>query len=176
MPEVVVRAEEEFGGFLFEDFEGGGEGVVGGFGEEEGDVLGHEDVAVEVEAVGSAGVFEDLLDGVFGFGGGEVGEAVKAAEGDEVEVAGLLEALVFGHGGRLEAVEVSVDDSLMTVVLLCTRHPLLAWLIGGDGSATHDPASYLVRPSFQLPFFLLPLNRSLLHARADQVNTVVLRR
>ncbi len=83
---------------------------MGGFGEEEGDVLGHEDVAVEVEAVGSAGVFEDLLDGVFGFGGGEVGEAVKAAEGDEVEVAGLLEAFeAVGHGASLGGVGMGGD-------------------------------------------------------------------
>lgn len=62
-------------------------------------VLGHEDVAVEVEKVGLAGVFEDLLDGVFGFGGGEVEAAVVAAEGDEVEVAGLLKAFqAVGHG------------------------------------------------------------------------------
>ena len=75
--------------------------MAGGWvGEEEVDVLGHEDVAVEVDAVGLAGLFEDLLDGVSGFGPGEVREAVVAAEGDEVEVAGLLEAYeAVGHGG-----------------------------------------------------------------------------
>ncbi len=65
-------------------------------------MLGHEDVAVEVEAVGGAEVFELVLDDVFGLGWGEEGEAVVAAEGNEVEVAGLLVALeAVGHVGRV---------------------------------------------------------------------------
>ncbi len=51
LPELVACAEEEFRGLLFEDFEGGGEVVVGGFGEEEVDVFGHEDVAVDLYVV-----------------------------------------------------------------------------------------------------------------------------
>lgn len=49
------------------------------------DVFGHEDVGVDIELVGYAGLFEDLFDGLFGVVGGEVGEAVEAAEGDEVD-------------------------------------------------------------------------------------------
>ena len=92
-PEVRVVADEVLGGFLFEDFEGGAKWVVEGFGEEEVDVLGHEDVAVEVEGVGLAEVFEVLLDYGLCVRGGEEGEAVVAAEGDEVELVGLLVAL-----------------------------------------------------------------------------------
>ena len=92
--------------------------MVGGFGEEEVDVLGHEDIGVEVEAVGLTGLFEDLFDEVFGFGGGEEREAVVAAEGDEVEVAGLVVALeAGGHGGSLGGVDLSVDGPLMAVRL-----------------------------------------------------------
>ena len=42
---------------------------------------------------------EDGKKGVFGFGGGEEGEAVVTAEGEEVEVAGGLTTLqAWGHG------------------------------------------------------------------------------
>ena len=51
---------------LFEDLEGGGEVVVGGFGEEEVDVLGHEDVAVDLYSVFFPGLFENLFDDLFG--------------------------------------------------------------------------------------------------------------
>lgn len=40
------------------------------------------------EALLSAGLFEDLLDGVFCCGGGEEGLTLGATEGDEVEVLG----------------------------------------------------------------------------------------
>ena len=42
---------------MFQDLKGGGEILFSGFAEEEMDVLGHEDVGVEVEAVGLAGLF-----------------------------------------------------------------------------------------------------------------------
>jgi hypothetical protein len=60
--------------------------VVFGFAEEEMKVFGHQDVGVEEEVVGGAGSFDDLLEGFFGFGGFEVGEAVVTTEGDEVEM------------------------------------------------------------------------------------------
>jgi hypothetical protein len=37
--------------------------------------------------VGDAGSFDDLFEDFFGFGSFEVGEAVVATEGDEVEMA-----------------------------------------------------------------------------------------
>ena len=61
----------------------------------------------------------DLFDQVLGMGGGdEEREAVVAAEGDEMELAGLLVALqACGHGGSLRAVDLSVDGPLMAVRL-----------------------------------------------------------
>ena len=61
-----------------------------GFGEEEMDVFGHDDVAEEVEVVFFAGGFEGVLEDRGGFGGSQVGVAVVTTEGDEVEVACLL--------------------------------------------------------------------------------------
>jgi hypothetical protein len=86
LPEVFSGAFEEFGGLAFDDSEGGREGVVFGFVEEEMDVFGHQDVGVEEEAVGVAGSFDDLFEDFFGFGGVEVGKSVVTTEGDEVEM------------------------------------------------------------------------------------------
>jgi hypothetical protein len=86
LPEVVAGAFEEFGGFAFDDSEGGGEGVGFGFAEEEVEVFGHQDVGVKEEVVGAAGSFDYLFKDFFGFGGVEVGEAVVTTEGDEVEM------------------------------------------------------------------------------------------
>lgn len=78
------------------------------------DVLGHEDVGVDAESVRYAGLFEDVFEDLFGVVGGEVREAVVAAEGDEGDVSGFLVTLqALGHGGRLEAVDLPVDDPLM---------------------------------------------------------------
>jgi hypothetical protein len=64
------------------------------------DVLGHENVGGYAEALLFAGLFEDLLDGVFCFFGAEEGLALVTTEGDEVELVGLLEAFQAGwHGG-----------------------------------------------------------------------------
>ena len=80
--------------------EEGGEGVFGGFAGEEMDVLRHEDVAGYIEALLFSGLFEDLEDGFFGFRGLEEGLTLVTTEGDEVGVAGLLEAFeACGHGG-----------------------------------------------------------------------------
>ena len=86
LPEVGARAFEEFGGFSLDDSEGGGEGVVFGFAEEEMEVFGHQDVGVEEEVVGTAGSFDYLFEDFFGFLGVEVGETVVTTEGDEVEM------------------------------------------------------------------------------------------
>jgi hypothetical protein len=81
-----VRSFEEFGGLAFDDSEGGGEGVVFGFVEEEVKVFGHEDVGVEEEVVGAAGALDYPFEDFFGFAGVEVGKAVVTTEGDEVEM------------------------------------------------------------------------------------------
>jgi len=65
------------------------------------DVFGHYDVADDVEGILFSPGFEDGFEERFGFGGEEVGVAVLATEGDEMEVAGLLAAFGFGgHGAR----------------------------------------------------------------------------
>jgi hypothetical protein len=63
------------------------------------DVFGHEDVGRDTEALLFAGLFEDSLGGVFGGIGLEEGLAEVTAEGDEVEVSGLLVTLeALWHG------------------------------------------------------------------------------
>ena len=63
-------------------------------------MLGHEDVRGYAEALLFAGLFEDLLDGVFCFFGVEEGLALVTTEGDEVELVGLLETFeARWHGG-----------------------------------------------------------------------------
>jgi hypothetical protein len=49
------------------------------------EVFGHQDVHVEEKVVGAAGSFDDLFEDFLGVGGIEVGEAVVATEGDEVD-------------------------------------------------------------------------------------------
>jgi hypothetical protein len=56
------------------------------------DVLGHDDVGVEGEIVGTAGSFDDLFEDVFGFGGLEVGKTAVTTEGDEVGLASVMAA------------------------------------------------------------------------------------
>ena len=60
--------------------------MVFGFAEEKMEVFGHQDVGVEDEVMGAAGPFDDLFENFFVFGGFEVGKAVVATEGDEVEM------------------------------------------------------------------------------------------
>jgi hypothetical protein len=63
-------------------------------------VLWHEDIGGYAEALLSAGLFEGLFDCVLGFVGVEKGLTLVTAEGDEVELLGLLEASeAGGHGG-----------------------------------------------------------------------------
>jgi len=93
---VVAGLPEGFGvGLLrdgeFQGLEGFGEGFGGGFAEEKVDVLGHKDVAVDVEVVTFAGLLDRLFEE--GVVMGEMGFPVVAAEGDEVEVALCLVTL-----------------------------------------------------------------------------------
>ena len=116
---MFAGASEKLGGFALEDAEGGGYGSCLWFRREEVDVLGHEDVAEDREVVAEAEGFDHVLDDLFGFWGGEVGEAVVTAEGDEVEVAFVLETL-------------EADG-----------HVVIVWEMGGSGRAfarlpTHD--------------------------------------
>jgi hypothetical protein len=98
LPEVFARASEKLGGFTFENAEGGGYASCLWFRHEEVDVLGHEDVAEDREVVAGSEGFEHVLNDLFGFWGVEVGEAVVTTEGDEVEVAFVLETLeAYGH-------------------------------------------------------------------------------
>jgi hypothetical protein len=63
-------------------------------------VLGHEDVGGDAETLLFAGLFQDLLDCVFCCVGLEEGLTFVTAEGDEVELFGLLVASEAGeHGG-----------------------------------------------------------------------------
>jgi hypothetical protein len=59
---LAVIAFEELGGFRFEDVEGCCQGVPPGFGEEQVDVLGHENVAEDVELMTLAKSFKDFFE------------------------------------------------------------------------------------------------------------------
>ena len=92
---VVAGLPELLGSDLFRDgefegLEGFGEGFCFGFAEEEMDVFGHEDVAVDVEVVAFPGLFEFLFEQQVERRQG--GFAAVATEGDEVEMAFLLVA------------------------------------------------------------------------------------
>jgi hypothetical protein len=63
-------------------------------------VLGHQDIGCDDEALLSARLFQEPLDGVFGLGSAQEGLPLVATEGDEVEELGLLKAFEAGrHGG-----------------------------------------------------------------------------
>jgi hypothetical protein len=57
------------------------------------DVLGHEDVGGDAEALLSSDLFKDRVECVFCVVGGEEGLTAVTTEGDEVEVFRLLETL-----------------------------------------------------------------------------------
>ena len=57
------------------------------------DVVGHDDVAVDLEEIFLTGLFEDFYEFGAGFGGSEDVAFSGAAEGDEVEVSGLMVAV-----------------------------------------------------------------------------------
>lgn len=94
LPELRRRRRfERLGGALLEELEEGGDGSLLRLVGEEMDVLGHEDVGDEEEALLGSGFLEDALDCVPGFRSGEEGLAAVADEGDEVELAGVVIAL-----------------------------------------------------------------------------------
>lgn len=76
---------------MFEDLDGGGEGLGLGFGEEEVDVVGHDDVSEDLEFVTVTGFVEDLEEGVSGFGGAEDGAVTETGDGEEVVVAFVVD-------------------------------------------------------------------------------------
>ena len=95
---VVAGLPELFGSDVFRDgefegLEGFGEGFFFGLAEEEMDVFGHEDVAVDVQVVAFSGGFEGVFEE--GVVRGEGGLAAIAAEGDEVEMSLFL--ISFDH-------------------------------------------------------------------------------
>ena len=76
------------------------------FAEEQVDVLGHEDVGVDVEVVGATSSFDDMFDDVFGLGCFEVRKTAVTTEGDEVELVRVLAAFeAQGHGWILSGGE-----------------------------------------------------------------------
>jgi hypothetical protein len=68
----------------------GGDGACFRFIREEVDVLGHDDVGRDTEALLFAGLFEDYLNDVFGGVGLKEGLTVVTTEGDEMEIPSLL--------------------------------------------------------------------------------------
>jgi hypothetical protein len=92
---VITGFPDKFGGAgtgetLLENLNRSRQLLSVGFGYEEMDVVRHENVTKNLEEVFLAGLFENLLESITGFGGFEdVGVAV-AADGDEMEVAGVL--------------------------------------------------------------------------------------
>jgi hypothetical protein len=63
------------------------------FAEEQVYVVGHDDVAEDVEDVFFAGFFEDVKEGIARFGSAQDGAFTGATEGKEVEVSGLVIAV-----------------------------------------------------------------------------------
>lgn len=73
-----------------------------GFGDEQVDVLGHQDVAEDAKLMSLTDGFENFEEGGSGCIGVEVGETLVATEGGEVMVALGLESLqVARHEGYL---------------------------------------------------------------------------
>ena len=125
LPEVFAGASEEFGGFALENAEGGGHASCLWFRHQEVDVLGHEDVAEDREVVADSEGFEHVFDDLFGFWGVEVGPAVVTAEGDEVEVAFVLETLE-AEGHVVIVVEMGVSGRAFA--RLPTHDEKMSWV------------------------------------------------
>lgn len=67
------------------------------------DVVRHDDVAEDLEAVLFPCLFEDFLEGISGFFCVQDEGVTMTADGDEVKVTGLLESFEAGwHDGSLE--------------------------------------------------------------------------
>ena len=105
--EVVISALPELGAVAFQLLRGlGFEGaedvfelVFFWFAEQQVDVLGHKDVAVNVEGVALTSGFEDFLEDGAGVVVVEVGEPLVATEGDEVVVVESVETLQTARHG-----------------------------------------------------------------------------
>jgi hypothetical protein len=68
LPEMGSFVFQELRGFAFDDSHGRGEGMAFRFAQEEMNMLGHDDVSVEREVMGSTGSLDDLFQGVLGVG------------------------------------------------------------------------------------------------------------
>jgi hypothetical protein len=91
LPDVVLCSGA--GEALFEDLNCQGQWGCFGFGDEEVNVVRHDDVAVDLEEVFLTGLFEDLYEFGSGFGGSENVSFSGSTEGDEVKVSGLMIAV-----------------------------------------------------------------------------------
>ena len=99
LPELFAVAFQELRGLSFEDAQGGREGFSFRFAEKKVDMLGHEDVAVYLEAVSLAELFECVQEDAAGVVVVQERLPVEAAESDEVVVAcGLVTFQAAGHG------------------------------------------------------------------------------
>ena len=88
---------------MFDDLDCGSEFSVFGIGEEEVDVIRHEDVAVNLEFVFLAGFFEDFLEGVAGGWSFKDVAVAVTTNGDEVEVSSSVSTVeTFWHWLSLE--------------------------------------------------------------------------
>ncbi len=93
LPKLDAVAFEALGGFSLEDADGVLKALPFGFGEEEMNVLRHEDVAEEVEVVFPAETFELFFEDDAGGVVVEIGETLITTEGDEVVVFVSVESL-----------------------------------------------------------------------------------
>jgi hypothetical protein len=87
-------------------------------------MLGHQDVADDVESVAAAGFLQRLLEDAFRFFRLKIGLTTITTEGDKVKVVGLLKSdESLGHGWRLRLQSECVCDG---------RHPALCWVSRED--------------------------------------------
>lgn len=86
LPELLAVAFETFGGFVFEYVQSDGERVKLRLGDEEVDVLGHEDVTEDIKLVAGTESFEFFEEDGSGAVVVEIGKTAVTTEGDEVIV------------------------------------------------------------------------------------------
>ena len=83
------------------------------------DMLGHHDVADDIESVAAVGFLQRMLEDSFRFFRLKIGLTTITTEGDKVKVVGLLKSdESLGHGWRLRSLNDCVCDG---------RHPALCW-------------------------------------------------
>src|SRR5450631_586058 len=74
-------------------------------------MLGHHDVADDIESVGAAGFLQRMLEDSFRFFRLKIGLTTITTEGDKVQVTGLLKSdESLGHGWRLRSLSDCVCD------------------------------------------------------------------